>query len=291
LQATRDQACSQGYQALSVTGLISAAGVSSKTFYEMFSGVDDCFIAVYDEAIAEVEGVMRPAYMRPGSWAERVRAGLEALLLLLEGERELAGLIFVEASKARDVLAGRRTRLVEMLRLVLDSGRSGECAHAIPPLTDELVVEGALAIIRTRIASEQCVRVLLDDLMRAITYAYLGPAAAEAQLKRLRPTGPAPGAVTLERPEARIRVTYRTLRVLTALAERPGSTNKQIAEAAEITDAGQISKLLRRLAEQRLIENEGPSRNGAPKSWRLTEQGMLLQRRAHRDLQERTSRS
>ena len=44
-----------------------------------------------------------------------------------------------------------------------------------------------------------------------------------------------------------MRLTYRTVRVLMATAEHPGASNRLIADTPEITDQGQISKLLGRL--------------------------------------------
>jgi len=55
---------------------------------------------------------------------------------------------------------------------------------------------------------------------------------------------------------------YRTLRVLQAIRERPGSTNRQLADAAGIEDEGQASKLLKRWQGLGLIENTGPATQG-----------------------------
>ena len=41
-----------------------------------------------------------------------------------------------------------------------------------------------------------------------------------------------------------MRLTYRTVRVLGAVGEHPGASNREIAERAGISDQGQISKLL-----------------------------------------------
>jgi len=290
----RELACERGCQAVSVTALLSRARVSSKTFYENFAGTDDCFVAAYDEATAEIEVAMRPAYMRPGPWTQRVRAALEALLLLLEADRELATLVFLEAPKARELLGGRRTRILQILQLVLDSGRSGEQAPATPALIDELLVEGAISVIRARVAApgEGSLDGLLDQLMGVITYSYVGHPSAAAPSPGLTPGQVVARSPAQLRPERRpeIRMTYRTLRVLTALLENPGASNRLVAEAAGITDQGQISKILRRLADQELISNEGEARNGAPKRWHLTEAGTALQRRGQRDLNRRSSR-
>jgi hypothetical protein len=76
-----------------------------------------------------------------------------------------------------------------------------------------------------------------------------------------------------------MRVTYRTVRVLGAIAARPGAYNRDVAEGAGISDQGQISKLLARLQGVGLIRNTG---NGAPvggrNAWRITTLGSELVR-------------
>jgi DNA-binding MarR family transcriptional regulator len=74
--------------------------------------------------------------------------------------------------------------------------------------------------------------------------------------------------------ELGIRPTYRTLRVLTAIAEHPGSSNREVADSAGVLDEGQISKLLKRLESLGLIENTGEGQaEGKANAWRLTAEG------------------
>jgi len=88
----------------------------------------------------------------------------------------------------------------------------------------------------------------------------------------LRTAGPAPMHDPLEGLGRR--VTYRTLRVLAAIAERPGASNREIAGLAGITDEGQISRLLGRLERIGVVERTGrrPAR-GEANAWRLTAWG------------------
>lgn len=58
-----------------------------------------------------------------------------------------------------------------------------------------------------------------------------------------------------------MRLTHRTVRVLMVIAERPGASNREVAERSGISDQGQISKLLTRLARLKLVENTGEGRN------------------------------
>ena len=76
-----------------------------------------------------------------------------------------------------------------------------------------------------------------------------------------------------ERLQARgIQPTYRTLRVLAAIATHPGASNREVADFAGVLDEGQISKLLKRLESLGLIENTGEGQpKGKPNAWRRCE--------------------
>jgi hypothetical protein len=54
---------------------------------------------------------------------------------------------------------------------------------------------------------------------------------------------------------------------------RPSSPPCPMTDAAEVSDEGQISRLLARLKNLGLIHNPGQSRLGQPHSWRLTARG------------------
>jgi DNA-binding IclR family transcriptional regulator len=75
-----------------------------------------------------------------------------------------------------------------------------------------------------------------------------------------------------------MRLTYRTLMVLSAIATNPGTSNRHVAEHAGIHDQGQISKLLGRLTKLGLIHNTGQGQpNGEPNAWTLTHKGAEIQ--------------
>jgi hypothetical protein len=73
------------------------------------------------------------------------------------------------------------------------------------------------------------------------------------------------------------RLTVRTQLVLTAIEELAGRgldpSNRQIADAAGVSDQGQISKLLARLEGLGLLQNIGGETQGAPNAWQLTPRG------------------
>ncbi len=94
----------------------------------------------------------------------------------------------------------------------------------------------------------------------------------------------APGlSGALGRRHAGMRITYRTARVLRAIAERPGASNRQVAEQAGIVDQGQISRLLSRLESLGLVANQGvgaggSATRGTANAWVLTARGEQMQR-------------
>jgi hypothetical protein len=135
---------------------------------------------------------------------------------------------------------------------------------------------------------------LLGPLMNLVLLPYMGAAKAGRELSRLAPA-PAAGlagedghgrrayATELALGEVGMRVTYRTARVLRAIGERPGASNREVAEQAGIVDQGQISRLLSRLESLGLVVNQGvglggSSTRGTANAWLLTARGEQLQR-------------
>ena len=72
----------RGYPETRVVDVIGVAGVSRKTFYELFTSKEDCFLATYDVLLGNLLGdTARGFESKPGApWAERIAAGLGALL-------------------------------------------------------------------------------------------------------------------------------------------------------------------------------------------------------------------
>jgi predicted transcriptional regulator len=66
---------------------------------------------------------------------------------------------------------------------------------------------------------------------------------------------------------------YRSSRVLAVIAAEPGASSREVAHGAEVSDEGQISRLLARLKDLGLIHNPGQWRLGQPHSWRVTARG------------------
>jgi DNA-binding MarR family transcriptional regulator len=153
-------------------------------------------------------------------------------------------------------------------------------------LTAEGVVGAVLSVIHARIVAsgEGRLAELLNPLMAIVVLPCLGAAQVRRELERPLPAMPAhgddPGAPLESDPfkDAGMRLTYRTMLVLGAIAAHPACSNRQIGEAAGVSDQGQMSKLLARLKRLGLIANSGQGHaKGEPNAWSLTATGRQVE--------------
>lgn len=276
----------QGAGNVAISDIVLRAGVSRRTFYELFADRDECFAAVFDDAFDHAAASVLPAVRAKRSWVERLRAAVSALMRFLDEQPQLGRVLLCESLTEGSAMAQRRSLAVARLTAFVEQGRTeSRDGEHVPAVQAEGSVGGALAILQNLIASDQHVRFaeLSGPLVAMIAMPYLGRAAARRELER---PAPAPDehsheqampVLSLPFKEAGMRLTYRTTRVLLAIAEQPDASNRQIGELAEIGDQGQTSKLLRRLERAELIANQGIAPGqGGPNAWRLTATGLQV---------------
>jgi AcrR family transcriptional regulator/DNA-binding MarR family transcriptional regulator len=271
------------------------AGVSNRTFYEFFSDREDCFLAAFNYAVDGLELEARAGWESQLGWSARVRAALSALLVVLDREPAVRRLVFVEALAAGPRVLAARARVLEGLAGVVDGGRvNAREPRRLPPLAAEGVVGGVVGVIHARLLElrpEPLVG-LLGSLMAMIVLPYRGSAAAARELELPAPRQPArrDGDGLSQRVLGSVsavdyRLTVRTQMALAAVAGRPGLSNREVSEVIGISDQGQVSRMMKRLAEQGLVENTQGETRRLVRAWRLTTDGEAVID-AHRSLKQ-----
>jgi AcrR family transcriptional regulator len=271
----------KGSQSVTVADITARAGVSRRTFYETYGDRHDCYLAVFEHSSATIAAAVAPACAAPARWTERLRGGVEALLDALASEPAAAHFCFVEALAAGPATLARRQELLAELSRLVERGRDQRSAQPPPPLAAEAAVGAAFSIIHSRLLEDGARRLgeLLEPLMSALLVPYLGPDRTREEIargKRQRAAPPARRALEPLAAGTPIRLTYRTVRVLAAIAQHPGATSREVAQIAEVPDQGQMSRLVARLAKLELIDNTAGDLKHAPKSWVLTGTGRGL---------------
>jgi AcrR family transcriptional regulator/DNA-binding MarR family transcriptional regulator len=287
----------RGVANVTVAHVVAHAGISRRTFYELFADREECFLAAFDDAAARASRYVLDGYDPGARWVERVRSALVMLLEFLEVNRYAGQLLIVGSLSAGQRAIERRQRCIAQISALVDEGRNESKAGAeLPPLTAEGVVGGALSVLHSRLLASSppadgdprggdlqgdSPRELTGALMSMIVLPYLGPAAARREFGRPVPKRRVIAHADPGDPlrEVGMRLTYRTMRVLSSIAEYPGASNRQIGRGAGLEDQGQISKLLARLQRLELVQNtRSAAARGAPNAWDLTQRGWNVQR-------------
>jgi AcrR family transcriptional regulator/DNA-binding MarR family transcriptional regulator len=295
LDAALEVVVEEGVGRISSRRVSARAGMSTKTFYDLFADSEDCFLAVFDRAVDELAAVVAPAWVGEDEWVERVRAALIVLLAALERDPALARIVFVEALGAGPRVLARRAEVLDRVAGFIDEGRvDAPAAAGLPSLVAAGVAGAAFSIVHARLVEESpgSLMELVGPVMATVVLPYRGRESATRELARpvvpnqlsgsgLRtadksrpPSRPrdlisGPAGRTIRSP---LRLTARTCAVLAAVGELGGANNRQVAARAGASEP-QISGLLARLAEHGLVENRGSGPGRFAKAWWLTPSG------------------
>jgi AcrR family transcriptional regulator len=176
-----------GYLEANVQDVIERAGVSRPTFYEHFANKEDCFLAAFDTSAKRLREKVNAAARGGGeSWRDRVRLGMEAMLLFMRTEPDTARTLIVEARAASAEALAHRVELLDHFASCID-----EQAKKLLPegtryseITASGVVGGVEALLYSRLCKNQFDRLdqLLPSMMYFAVLPYEGHEAASAEL-------------------------------------------------------------------------------------------------------------
>jgi AcrR family transcriptional regulator len=295
LQALVEVVAEHGFAGATIGLVVARAGVSTRTFYQLFENLETCLTAVVDRGFAQAEAFMAEGLAREEYWLDGVRAGLGAWLEFFDREPGLARVCFVEALAAGPGAVEHRERRVLALTMVV-AARLGVPESEMPPFTLRSVVALVLGAIHAQMVLDGrgSLLELLGPLMGVIGGLRLYPEQAAREIERGKHAGsqlaeraraarasePAPGAGSLLEGLG-VLGSRRERECLLFLAEQNGRelspSNREIAAGIGVTQQAQISRLLSSLLEENLVvkRSEGA---GKRNKWRLTPRGEEIAR-------------
>jgi AcrR family transcriptional regulator len=262
-----------GPSTVGVHHVCQRAGISRRTFYDVYADRDACFLDAIGEAQNRLVAQVAAAVAQAGpEWEDRVVAATRALVATLCADRILGHLCVVAPLAAgRDALALRRAAMDEIVTLL-----------GPPPQVDvpsDLVLAAALGgvweLLRHYldndgdVAEHQVTTAAINALLapfvgrRRAAVRAQAPGDAVPFVTRWTPSVPEAGSASVMLTE----LTRQTLQYLDA---HPGATNVDVARAIDVRHESQMSRHLGRLESAGIVVRRKEGRSNA---WRLTSRG------------------
>ena len=182
----------RGYQGTTVDHIVSSARIGVGSFYSQFDGKEACFLAVYDQIVAEARERIKASQPAGASWSHATCLALAALLEAIAAAPLRARVVLVEAQSAGPAARARLDVCLDEFAVALRAGR--ECAPSgakLPGTLEEAIVGGVVWLLQQRLlgGEQGQITALYPELVGIVLEPYLGEAEARRQVEATRAAG------------------------------------------------------------------------------------------------------
>jgi AcrR family transcriptional regulator len=167
----------RGYADLAVQDLVDRAGVSRRTFYQLFEDKLDCVFAAHDDAFSRLNTLIVDACASEEAWPDGVVAAVRAALEFAAESPDQARLILISSHTSSEPALARRGRAAhEQLAALLRSGRQRAKGGPAPPAaTEEAIIGAAASLVGNCLMDEpEDLPDLNPELVQIILTPYVG---------------------------------------------------------------------------------------------------------------------
>ena len=175
-----------GYHGATLAEIAAAAGVTLQTLCDRYATREECSLAAYRQASAELAAAALDAYGAEPDWVDGLHAGLDALLQAAAAEPARARVCFVEVQAAGLRAMRAREQTISRLEGLFDRAPSPAGQQRWPLLARSLV-GGIDFIIGRRIAAGRTAG--LPELAGDLTYLAAAPFIGGDAAERVRHPG------------------------------------------------------------------------------------------------------
>lgn len=182
LRAAGELVAKRGYADVTVELIVKRARVSYKTFYKHFSNKEDCYVALFDQAVESTERAVRDLLAEePRPWAEQVALALRKLTELIVADPLIAKAVIVEAPAVGEGILERYEKATKALVPLFRAGREQNPRGAELPATVEDTLAGSVfwsAYQRLIVGEADVLSEVMPELIQLVLRTYIGEAEA-----------------------------------------------------------------------------------------------------------------
>jgi AcrR family transcriptional regulator len=158
----------RGWEATTVADVLELAGVSRRSFYELFSNKEACLMATYDTVVARSRRLVIDAWSGERGWDNRLHAACKALLEDIAASPNAPRLVLLESLGAGpSVREHMQLAAHGFERLVAFALSSAPRDARLPRLTSRAIVGGVRHVLAMRLLEgrEQQLYTLTDEVL------------------------------------------------------------------------------------------------------------------------------
>jgi len=144
LDALAEVIAEEGYLNTTVHKILKRAGISRRTFYEIFTDKEDCFLVAYQEAADHVLVLVQRACRLGGTPEMRIENSLRAMLEFAEREPQVARMCIVEVMASGEKGRVRRAATMEQLTALVAAVLEERCGNQDEALLRARVLVGGV---------------------------------------------------------------------------------------------------------------------------------------------------
>jgi AcrR family transcriptional regulator len=183
LAAATEVFAKRGYRATTVDHIVDAAKIGVGTFYGLFGGKEECFLAAYEEVLADFQEEIGAQLPADGPASAQICAALRALLEQIAARPLQARLALVEVQTAGPASLARYQQTIDALIPWLARVREeSPFAEELPSRLEEAVIGGLLWYLQQRLLQSELKdpAAHFPDLLEIVLEPYLGDDAADS---------------------------------------------------------------------------------------------------------------
>jgi AcrR family transcriptional regulator len=170
-------AVDRGYAGTTADEVAAVAGCERAIFDQHFSGVRQCLLAAYDRFFDGLVADIGEAMDYEAPWPQQVKAGVEAAVGFVIESAGAARLFAVEGLVLGPAAVDRYEVAIQRVASLLRFGRQHSAeAAALPPLTELVLVAGAVSLVTSALLTEDqaMLPALAPRLVEVLLLPYVG---------------------------------------------------------------------------------------------------------------------